>query len=173
MARLKMKKVVVKKLWKPTHRIEIGGKTYLVMFCSEDCMTSDGPAFQKAEWDNHLPAEFYINDNRWHHYGEIIDAEFVKPLNREVEIRNWMTMPPIRMARMADIALEDGRRTDLADYSRALDSDAQRAAFTAEYLNRRAEGASHAVAVKAANRRLVKVRKALGYTHPESGGFGL
>jgi hypothetical protein len=57
----------------------------------------------------------------------------------------------------------------LSEVSSAADSDAERLATLASYTAARYRGNTHETARKFANKRTVKVRRALGYSYPESG----
>lgn len=58
---------------------------------------------------------------------------------------------------------------DLARFSTVLRDEAQRAILLSEYLGVRSYGTDHAKAVKLAQAKLVKVRKALGFSYPKDG----
>ena len=77
-------------------------------------------------------------------------------------------------------AIADGngqlRAADWQTIERDLNAISQQAAMLAEYLGHRlgTDGSgqhSHAAAVRRANRRLVKVRRAMGYSHPQNGAL--
>ncbi len=59
--------------------------------------------------------------------------------------------------------------SDMLSISRMADSDAERLVFLSEYLSARANGRDSNGAVKQARKRVKKVRRAMGYSYPDSG----
>lgn len=79
-----------------------------------------------------------------------------------------LTSPPATWDKTVT-SLSDNEKADLFS---ELDAMAQRSAMLAAYIALRINTDNgHDAAVKAANKKLAQVRKALGYTYPESGCF--
>lgn len=86
----------------------------------------------------------------------------------------WLTTPPAKWSQA--LCYKRWQAQSWHDLAGDLDFIVQRAAMLAEYIATRKgmDGTGtreHAEAMKAANKLLVKIRRALGYTYPERGTF--
>ncbi len=80
--------------------------------------------------------------------------------------------PPVKW----DKAAQKINESDVQEIVSVLEHMATRAARLAEYLDTRCGGTgcgkqSHEDSVKAANKKLVEVRRAIGYSYPQAGVF--
>jgi len=80
-------------------------------------------------------------------------------------LKSLTKLPPVKW----DRRVSSLSSTDQLELNRAVESDAQRLILLGEYLSSRSNGQDHAGAVKRANARVVKVRRAMGFTYPERG----
>jgi len=90
-----------------------------------------------------------------------------------VEVNRLLALPRERWEKIDKAALEP---FTLQEITGQLDAVAQRAVQLSEYLDWHMDGFgcgthSHGDAVKAANRKLIRVRNAMGFTYPKHGIF--
>ena len=83
-------------------------------------------------------------------------------------IRKLLKAPPSQWEAITDKALA---QVDAHEVSRAMEDDAGRLAFLAEYLYQRQIDRNHAVAAKKANAVARRVNKAMGYDFPDRRAF--
>lgn len=175
----KIKRAVVKQIWNANFRIDYKGQTYLVMLDRPDPLQPfEGTAQTNQEWENQVPPSFSLRKGIWYFHDEPIPAGQVVPLTlsdmTDIEVQAWMKTPPVKFQAMADQELaKKGGRSNLYELSKSVASDAQRAAFVSEYIFMRSEGQTHEKAVKLANAKLAKVRKAMGFTYHKTGAFNI
>lgn len=81
--------------------------------------------------------------------------------------KSWLNTPPAQWSQR----LRSRAAGNTADVTREIERVMQRGAMLAAYLDARAAGSEHVAAVKAANRKLVRVRRAMGFSYPESMTF--
>lgn len=74
---------------------------------------------------------------------------------------------PVKWEKMADKLDPSTQHT----VGHAIEGDIERQTFLATYLSARSYGQDHAKAVKVARKKVVAVRRALGYTYPDQGAF--
>lgn len=83
-------------------------------------------------------------------------------------LARFMRAPLVDWPKMADRLTKTDSHA-LIEASRLADAQLQRLALFAEYADIRGCANTHALAFKHAQRRVAKVRKALGYSYPKSG----
>lgn len=81
--------------------------------------------------------------------------------------KNWLKTPPAQWSQR--LSSKAAGSTD--DVTRETEWLIQRGTMLATYLDARRDGSDHVHAVKAANRKLVRVRRAMGYSLPKAGQF--
>lgn len=89
-------------------------------------------------------------------------------------MKRWLERPPAEWSQATCYEMES--KTDYQKLCRELDGLACNAAMLSAYLETRmgvvcTGQKPHEDAVKDANKRLVKIRRALGFSYPESGMF--
>lgn len=85
-------------------------------------------------------------------------------------LARFMRAPLVDWPRMADrLTKSNGHNPALIEASRLANDQLQRLALFAEYADIRGCANTHALALKHAQKRVAKVRKALGYSYPKSG----
>lgn len=92
----------------------------------------------------------------------------------DATMKRWLERPPAEWSQA--ICYEKESKTDYEVLCHHLESLACDAAMLSAYFETRmgvtgVGPKSHEVAVKAANKRLVKIRRALGFSYPEMGEF--
>lgn len=85
-------------------------------------------------------------------------------------LARFMRAPLVDWPKMADrLTKTNDNAHALIEASRLADAQLQRLALFAEYADIRGCANTHALAFKHAQRRVAKVRKALGYSYPKAG----
>lgn len=87
-------------------------------------------------------------------------------------IRRFLAMPPMQYEAAVSRLIKRLCPSDAGDLARAMESDAGRLAYLAEYISVRSGATGcgehpHESAAKHARRRAIKVERALGYSYPE------
>lgn len=89
-------------------------------------------------------------------------------MNTDKQLRRLVGLAPSQWENTIEELLLNYRPSELGELTRAMESEAERLAYLAEYIEARSiYGHEHQSAAKVASRRMKKISKALGFTYPE------
>jgi hypothetical protein len=93
----------------------------------------------------------------------------IRYLDPEQIAKKLLKLPPAEWSQAMNYPWTPERQGDWDCVGDVLDSQATRRVLLSGYIFARVNGQNHSQSVRAANRKLVKIRRAIGYSYPKAG----